>query len=215
MSTCIYCRVDGGSEAFNREHVLQQGFGRFKNAPVLHDAVCAACNTYFGQTLDLALTRESAEGLERYRWGTKPPSEVAKFRHAFVTLRAEDANEYTGAELRLISDEAAAGGLVARFQAGAAVRNASDDGFTHFTPDDIRSGRWATPAVNWRRGVKLFGPAQAVAELRVALERQGVRVDAWRPLERPAGGPRPEVAIAHEFTITDEMRRGYAKLAFN
>ena len=61
MSTCIYRRQSKGP--FTREHVVHDGFGKFQGALVIHDAVCHDCNQEFGRTIDLALTRSSAEAL--------------------------------------------------------------------------------------------------------------------------------------------------------
>lgn len=71
MPLCIYCRLDKPPDDFNREHVVQEAFGRFKNNLVLHELVCEECNEYFGNGLDLALARDSLEGLHRYERGLK------------------------------------------------------------------------------------------------------------------------------------------------
>src|SRR5438445_4542100 len=58
---CIYCKAVAPTVRFNREHVVQNGFGKFREALVLHDAVCEPCNTFFSGSIDIALTRDSVE----------------------------------------------------------------------------------------------------------------------------------------------------------
>ena len=82
MATCIYCRQSKGP--FTREHVVHDGFGRFQGALVIHNAVCHECNQEFSRTIDLALTRSSVEGYERYRFGVKKPAEIEKFSLKYV-----------------------------------------------------------------------------------------------------------------------------------
>ncbi len=71
---CIYCLHERDETEFNREHVVPQGFGTFENNLVL-DCVCTDCNTFFGNELDLKLARDTAEGLDRFRWGLRRPDQ--------------------------------------------------------------------------------------------------------------------------------------------
>jgi len=61
---CIYCLKEKNSNEFRkREHVIPQMFGRFKNNLVLRNFVCDSCNKYFGDNLELALGRDTIEGI--------------------------------------------------------------------------------------------------------------------------------------------------------
>jgi len=210
MPQCIYCRASDPSVQFTREHVLQQGFGQFQNAPVLHDLVCHECNQSFSGTLDLSLTRESAEGLERYHWGVKEPADIAKFSFKSMDLRAQDLGEFTGARVELIAHD---GSVRARPADGAAIHDLEGDDFTHFTIAEIVSGAWAQSPVDWKRGLKLFGNDETTLMLREALERQGVVLKSWRPLSLP--DPSGSIEVGQTFSITSSMKRGIAKVAFN
>jgi hypothetical protein len=76
MPTCIYCSETKNSGDFvKREHVLPQSFGTFENNLTLIGAVCDACNGFFGEDLELALARDTPDGLERYFKGGKSPDE--------------------------------------------------------------------------------------------------------------------------------------------
>lgn len=61
---CIYCKESklNEKELWNREHVIPEAFGKFKNNFVVHDTVCNKCNQKFGDEIDLILSRESYEG---------------------------------------------------------------------------------------------------------------------------------------------------------
>jgi hypothetical protein len=59
---------------FNREHVLNQAFGRFETNLVLR-CVCKSCNQELGDTVDLVLGRDSMEGYDRVPAGVRSASE--------------------------------------------------------------------------------------------------------------------------------------------
>ena len=72
LITCIYCKDSKRFGEFDREHVLPEAFGKFKDTLVLHDTVCKDCNQCFGNTLDTKLARGSLQGAVRYFRGIKP-----------------------------------------------------------------------------------------------------------------------------------------------
>ncbi len=118
MLICIYCRQSKGP--FTREHVVHDGFGKFQGALVIHNAVCHECNQEFSRTVDLALTRSSAEGFERYRFGVKKPAEIEKFKYSSLKLRVKEAGDFHGAQFIQRSDSAGKK-LVSHVVAGIAV----------------------------------------------------------------------------------------------
>jgi HNH endonuclease len=74
MPRCIYCSKDKAPLEFNREHVLNQAFGRFETNLVLR-CVCESCNQELGDTVDLILGRDSMEGYDRIATGVKNASD--------------------------------------------------------------------------------------------------------------------------------------------
>ncbi|MFN2563748.1 MAG: hypothetical protein ABR499_01885 [Gemmatimonadaceae bacterium] len=142
--------------------------------------VCAECNQHFAQTIDLAVSRQSAEGLERYRWGVKKPSEIAKLRQDAMKLVAECEGDFAGASFGLMPDEAKSV-LVGSFLPAVAMRRADDEGFVHFTDAQVRDGSWRQHPVDWRQGVKFFGDDAAIDRLIGMLNEQGVNVKKSRP----------------------------------
>ncbi len=210
MPTCIYCRQSKGP--FTGEHVIHKGFGRFRDALVIHRAVCDDCNQEFGRTIDLALTRESVEGLERYRFGVKEPWEIERFSYKSVSLRAKNPGDFEGAQFEERADAAGAK-VVARLVPTVAVHRKNGEGFVHFTEAKIAEGTWLQdPELDWRRGIKVFGGQDTEKRIKALLESQGVAPSAWRPLTPPVDG---EVTVEQVFEVTSDMRRALAKIAFN
>jgi len=190
--------------------VLPEAFGKFKGALTLHEVVCASCNAFFSKTLDLELSRSAIEGLERYRWGIKKPDEIKNFRFDNIQLRAADEGDFKGAPVQLYHN-AQLDRLLARPVTGVAIHNAEGDGFTYFSPTDVESGKWKSSPVDWKRGIKIFGPDDIVVRLRSILFDQGVRPTTFRPLAPPGS----DIKVEQEFSITALTRRAIAKIAFN
>jgi len=210
MVTCIYCRQSKGP--FTRDHVVQDGFGKFQGALVIHNSVCHECNQEFSRTIDLALTRSSAEGFERYRFGVKNPAEIEKFKYSSLKLRVKEAGDFHGAQFIQRADPAGKK-LVSHVVAGIAVRRKDSEEFVHFLEAEVRDGSWLRNAdVDWRRGVKVYGGGTKSDELRVVLEGQGVVLPIWRPMKPPKSGV---LTVEQEFAFNSEMQRAVAKIAFN
>ena len=68
-ATCHYCEQTKPLSEFNRGHVMPQAFGKYEENLVLHGVECEECNDYFGRTVELALARDSKEGLDRFEHG--------------------------------------------------------------------------------------------------------------------------------------------------
>jgi hypothetical protein len=210
MVICIYCRQSKGP--FTREHVVHEGFGKFKGALVIHKAVCHDCNHEFSRTIDLAITRSSIWGFERYKVGVKTPAEFAKFKHSSMTLRVIEPGDSQGAQLVLRADNAGEK-LVSHVLPGIGVRGKNGKEFVHFDEAQVRNGSWLqNTEVDWRRGIKVYGDETKREEIRAVLERQGVTLSDWRPL-KPS--PRGKIAVDQEFPFSSAIRRALAKIAFN
>jgi len=213
MPVCMYCLVDKAESDFNREHVVPEAFGRFADAPVLHNAVCENCNSYFGETLDRILARGTPEGLQRYVWGVKDPRDVRRFEYHNLRLSADVPGDYAGALLHALDDTDAPRGLrtVPITQVGFA--NLDGDEFTFFPLAEVRVGGWRNEStLDWRKGVKIIGPD--IEEARAVLEAQGVHITNWREMEAPPE-PGTEIDVIELMKLTPELERAIAKIAFN
>lgn len=87
MATCIYCETN---EADSREHWLPQWLGAFRDADVLRDRLCGACNNRLGE-LDHEMARTGLEAVDRYRLrlGDSGTDWEASNPFKFRTQRAE------------------------------------------------------------------------------------------------------------------------------
>ncbi len=213
MPTCIYCRDIKEPSQFNREHVVPEAFGRFEGALVLHDIVCVDCNDYFGRTLDRIISRGSAEGLQRYFWGVKHPSEIERFSYNNLRLSSEIPGDYHGALLTLFEDADAPKGVKAVPVAQVGFAEAEGDGFIHFSLAEVKAGVWKDdPRIDWRKGVKILGPG--MEETRALLEAQGVQITKWREMTAPPVDGE-EIEVTEEYRVSSEFQRAIAKICFN
>ena len=213
MPPCIYCRQDKPSLEFNREHVVPEAFGRFEGALVLHDTVCRDCNSYFGNTLDRILSRGSAEGLQRYFFGVRDPSEITRFSYDTVRLISEIPGDYQGVLLELVEDADATRGVRAVPAPQVGFAEQEGDGFLFFPVSEVRTGAWKNdPRIDWRRGVKILGAD--VDETKALLQTQGVELSTWREMTAPPVDG-VEIDVTEEYQITEEYRRALAKICFN
>lgn len=215
MLTCIYCTRNQPPEAFDTEHVLPQAFGHFRDALTLHDTVCKECNSYFGRTLDRWLGRESAEGLERYRWGIKPPDDVINFQGHRVRMSAEGLGEYEGLILQPIPGVGIPGeGIQVAPAPQIGFARADGAGWKWVPLDELRDGSFLRDTdIEVLGPIKLI-PASCADELLAALARHGVNKHREGDFELPveSGGP---LDVLSQFSIDDDIRRSLAKIAFN
>lgn len=76
MTECIYCRARTTAKRFSRrDHVIPKAFGRFEGNLTVF-CVCEDCNQWFGNNLELLLSRSSGEAVMRLLFGTKPADEA-------------------------------------------------------------------------------------------------------------------------------------------
>lgn len=135
---CIYCReaIETRPPA---EHVLPQMFGTFENNLTLF-TVCGGCNNRFSK-FELFLGRDSAEAIQRIRYGLKPPADAKKIRGRRLTFRANEPGEWYGAYAVLDGDES---GVFPSFLPQAAFRSAKVNEWEWILADDFSSERLAT-----------------------------------------------------------------------
>jgi hypothetical protein len=210
---CIYCLDEKDIAEFDTEHVVPVAFGGFKNAPVLKNQVCVACNSYFGKYLDIALARRAGEGLQRYLSGVRRPEDLEKFRYDLVRLSADAEGDYKGAMLNFVPDPAAPQGvrLTPAPQVGFAL--ADSTGFKYYRLDEVEAGLWQSDrSVDWTRGIKII--ATDPDPIRATLAAQGVTMRKWRTMEPPESQA-GMIDVIEEWRWTPVQQRALAKIAFN
>src|SRR5437879_2458936 len=98
---CIYCRSRGGQDSFNREHVLSEAFGHFRDALVLHRYVCSECNGSFANGIERGLTRDALEAFLRYKKRMKAPGR-GPIKLSYVEFAVPEGNPWPGVRLQLV-----------------------------------------------------------------------------------------------------------------
>lgn len=212
---CIYCVTDKPRHSFNREHVLPESFGRFRDNLVLHDAVCSDCNRYFGETLDRALARSTSEGLERYSWHVKPASDVEAFRYGDVLLRLEAPESgWHNALVRKVPTDMPGEDYI-ELVPQAVFKRSDGEGVVHVPLWDLRRGAWRDDrSIDPCLGVRVLAPADVFDEVAGVLAEFDVTFNSVQELEAPQV-ENGEATIRHHFALTDDLKRSIAKIALN
>ena len=77
---CIYCLEEKTATSFTKtEHVIPQSFGVYRDNFTLNNIVCDTCNQFFGDQLELALARDTIEGIQRFEHSLKDKKDFKPF----------------------------------------------------------------------------------------------------------------------------------------
>ena len=88
--------------------MVPDSFGKFKNTLTLPKSarlVCADCNQYFGDYVELYLGRDSWEGWLRIKYGIKSPGQFKPFYDKRCVFRLEEQGDLKGAIVRPVYDD--------------------------------------------------------------------------------------------------------------
>lgn len=211
--TCIYCQRDLPQSAFSREHVIPRAFGTFEQNLTLIDHVCADCNQYFGDTIDFALARGSAEAVYRLDEGVRPPQSAEALRRDRVRIAWTQEGDWNGVLLRLTADPT---GLVVEPIPQVGFARQAGEGFT-FVPEEVLgdSQRPLPPGLNANKGLFLIANSdETQRRLLDALEARGIAFQEHRRASPPIQvGENLPVEI--RTTMDSLIFRCVAKIAFN
>jgi len=221
MPTCIYCRATDPPCGFHREHVIPEALGTFEKGDVitLTQEVCAECNQYFGDTLELFLNRDSAEAMLRFRNGLKDPADVRKFFRRRVHARLpRDGSEFGGAHLDFVPPPAGEPepyiALVPQF--GFARRDGK--GWEYFTEQEFRDEPdWPKRIASdlGPRRVILFTSDESKKRLMELTNERGLPLKDPKEFQgfKPFAAGRVNAEI--ELTFDKVLARAVAKIAVN
>lgn len=207
MPVCIYCLEDKPADAFNREHVLSQGFGVYEQNLTLGD-VCLDCNGTMGREIETPGIRGSFEGIHRFL--TARRGGVKSF---LKTPRSRVSCEFTEPGLRGVqpyhipSDD---GEDVRVMFAPQVVADYHDGSYRAFRLADLTDRTPLATAVSFRAYAITDDELKALVD---AMHRLGFE-PKWSPIEMPDGtGTNPLVKISSVYD--DITRRLMAKIAIN
>ena len=88
MYQCIYCPTTS-QKRFRREHVMPESFGKFRSNLTIF-CVCDTCNSFFGDTIERTLSRDTIFGLLRIQHGLKPVNKVHQIGRKITTTVTGD-----------------------------------------------------------------------------------------------------------------------------
>lgn len=206
---CIYCRGQLETRP-PAEHVLPQLFGTFeKNLTIF--CVCGSCNNAFSK-LELFLGRDSAEAIQRLRFGLKPTSAAREIRGRRLTMRVSEPGSWCGAYAVLDGDE---NSVFPTFLPQAAFQASADAPW-----------EWVLERDFGRETTSKYPPASA--QVRVAggsdeelnhvvdsLECLGYAFPSREVRDVPTGADEGSFHINVEAMIDEAIFRAIAKVAFN
>jgi hypothetical protein len=213
MHTCIYCRRCLAHWAFSREHVLSRAFGTFKNAPVLHHAVCADCNQYFGDYLETRVARGAFEGMLRHQRGATRSADGQALRLRYVEFTLPEDSAWPGVRLQLVwrGERLLVEPLPQTGFLDTATRR-----WVFLTSDEIRRGALRNHSTLDTRSFRLYARPEEQPGMLALLEEHGVVLGKLEDLPTPpeflTGG---DISVEVTFTINKGIRRCMAKYAFN
>jgi hypothetical protein len=202
-------------EQFNRDHVLPQHLGLFRQNFVLHHSVCEECNDSMGKQLETWLGRHSYEALLRLEFGQKPLAELDEFHGRGVAIRIPPDSEWAGALLRLIVDTDT-NKLKVDLRPQVGVKRPSDTEFRFFTDEEFLKA--PDEQIGREKGskFKIVGLGQSGSEEMISLVRTripGFRFDGWMP--SPPSGVDGEITVAITARVHGLLTRSISKIAFN
>ena len=211
---CIYCRRRADASAFNREHVLSEAFGKFKNALVLHEFVCRDCNRFYGDGIERELTRDAFEAMLRYQKHVKRPDDgPIRMQHVEVTVPEGGASAGVRLQLTGVAGDVS-------FRPAPQVGALDDDGkWVYLTAWEIDSGLLEQHPHFRRKGVQLRIFAANPGEHSLLVDKlasHGVNYSQSGSLttaDQLLGTCGSEVEVA--FTLNQNVRRCIAKYALN
>lgn len=210
--TCIYCRSERPSSAFNVEHVIPRAFGTFKQSLTL-DCVCQDCNSYFGRTVELAYTRDSVEALLRLFHGTKAATEAADLPMQRLAIRLSGDSDWHGCHIELKAED---GECVIDLIPQVRFARRGGSGWIFVTEEELADLASPLPSdIDPSQQIRLISRSEEMDQrLIAALHQRGIPFQ----VRGEAGGP-PSVdglaPIEVAMHFDDVIFRCIAKISFN
>jgi hypothetical protein len=220
---CIYCYQTAPGRFRGVEHVIPQGFGRFGSETPTLDCVCDDCNSYFGRDLDQLLTRDTYEGISRYRHG-QLSSEARPQRRVRLTLAdAAEAGEFIGLRVSLDGTTRQLMPPAAQFHIHN-FKTGEDE--VYFMPQIaalvLPEEDYGKPGENGKKGswrCQVRARSQQAHDAMVeALQRAGINFKPGTPLQIPLAfetGDPPSFLVEITSVIDKPHKRAIAKIFMN
>ncbi len=214
MRRCIYCTKEKPKTEFNVDHVMPQQLGHFHPDNLTLTCVCYECNQHFGDGVERLLGRDSYEGLMRFVYGIKSPTEVGQFASDRIEFRVPEDSAWAGTRLRL-GASADGAGVVMDLPAQIGIKHSSEPAFRYFLEPEFAAATDAVLDIRPGSKFKLLAADENAYERLQALIR--LRVPTFR-VEGPMAPPptdNGELEVEIRATFDKPLARAIAKIGFN
>jgi len=216
---CVYCLNEG--RPFTKEHVIPRAFGAFENnltlAPEERPTVCGDCNQLFGDTIDLALGRDSLEGLQRFHEKVANPTDVEKYFASNLRVRLPQDGPCGPVQIRFVEPRPNSSVLGIEPVPQVCFRR-RDGTWICYTEDELAELDPKNDPDLVTEGFKLYYASsdgeEAEERLVRLLEAKGVSFKIRTPIEGLPNGE-AEITANIESDLTGVLSRAIAKIAFN
>ncbi|OGJ60945.1 hypothetical protein A3A67_00870 [Candidatus Peribacteria bacterium RIFCSPLOWO2_01_FULL_51_18] len=213
MRKCIYCLKAEPEVTFTRkgEHVVPQGFGLFGGSTPILKSVCASCNQFFGDTLDLALTRDSLEAMQRYRHGIRSSE---RRPHKRVTMELADDERPKGVPKLRFQMDGTRGKVNMQTIVRLIDRDKKEETVIRYDQIDTFD---IAPWLKRKLDVEMSGTKSKMLKMHNRLVARGLKFTApftYTELA-PLMNDRKEVLLETVGIVDATTKRGVAKILFN
>lgn len=205
-SVCVYCLVAKPLSAFNRGHVIPKSFGGFKDNLVLHGVECEECNGHFGKKLELALARDSKEGLDRFEHGVVRPKNGRQLHLRRISI--ESRGRFEGASLEA-DPTAPSDQFRVRPRRELGFSKSPDGPFSWRTVDSLLADPSSRPPGDH----VLVAGSMSKSETEDVLGRLGMHVESYQSFAPPVDHD-GKVETTTRGRIDQTILRGISKIAF-
>lgn len=216
---CIYCLLDKPKSAFNREHVLQESFGKYQGALTLIEQVCKNCNSSFGNEIDRILGRDSFETLYRLRYGMKSEIDDIPYDRLTLTIPKDEQSDWAGVKVEIIGLDQNHQNFIVRQlpQLGFFCKSTRD--YVYFTLSEIENGLQLDKLDLDKEadGKIISNTNEEWEKLTSFLKNNGLKFKLLRDFSpnQPTKADDNKVKLHAKFNIDNILIRGIAKIGFN
>jgi hypothetical protein len=193
---------------------MSQAMGTFEHSWTI-DCVCDDCNHFFSHALELALGRDSVEGLLRIEYGVKP-SEVANKllnKRMTATLISSGIAEGARVVMKTIDEEE---GMFPDMPPQVGFRRTGEQEWRVFVERDLNEES-VRPFVGVQTEMRILGRHGTEDTQRLLQRLAALNIEfnlTKRVLDRPMADD-TSIQILYNFTVDTVLRRAAAKIAFN
>jgi hypothetical protein len=187
------------------------------------DCVCDDCNAYFGRECDQLLTRETYEGVFRYKRGQFSREARPQKRVRLTLADAAEAGDFLGLRVAVDGTTGRLMPIAAQFHVHN-FRTAKDE--VYFLPQiaglTLPEANYGKPGTEGEKGTwrcKILAPSREAHDAMIdALQRVGIDFRPGTPFQNPLNlesGEQPSVLVKIETEVDKPHKRAIAKILMN